>query len=76
MAAALANVGRQRPEQPVRVLSMTYKPRSYFGPRRLVAVGSEYYSVLDMTYQQLRMGLTPAELELDPVDPDAEEPVE
>ncbi|WP_287344605.1 hypothetical protein [Mesorhizobium sp.] len=44
-----------------------------FGPKRVVAVGEQYFRVLDMTYQQLRMGVTPDELELEPVDPDADE---
>ncbi|TIM14497.1 MAG: hypothetical protein E5Y67_12525 [Mesorhizobium sp.] len=74
MASTMARVGRQRPHLDMRVLTTIYGVP--FGPKRIVAVGEQYFSVLDMTYQQLLMGVTPDELELEPADPDAPEEME
>ena len=74
MATTLSNIGRQRPEQEVRVL--TTRCGVPFGPQRLVAVGNQYFRVLDQTYRQLMMGVRPDELELDEADPDEEEEFE
>lgn len=70
MASAIANIGRQRPHQEVRVLTTMYGMP--FGPKRLVAVGGQYFEVFDLTYRQLLMGVRPDELELDECDPDEE----
>jgi hypothetical protein len=67
MAATLANIGRQRPHQEVRVLN-TLCSGSVLGPRYDVCVGGEYYSVREITLQQLRLGVTPEELELSPIE--------
>lgn len=70
-ALAAALLGRQRAVQDVRILTSAYSG-SVLGARHLVAVGDQYYSVRDLTLQQLRLGVTPAELDLDPVNPDEE----
>lgn len=72
MATTLSNIGRQRPEQEVRIIC-TACSGSVLGPRYDVCVGGEYYRVREITLQQLRLGVTPAELELEPIDPDAED---
>lgn len=73
MATTLSNVGRQRAHQDVRVLT-TRCSGSVFGPSRLVCVGGEYYwAEADITYRQLVKGISPQELELWPIDPDAED---
>jgi hypothetical protein len=68
-ARALRQTGRQRPIQTVRILTKIYGDR----PRYTVAIGDNYYSVGDFTLQQLRMGITPAELGLMAVEPEDEE---
>ncbi|MDX8537041.1 hypothetical protein RFM23_05315 [Mesorhizobium abyssinicae] len=40
-----------------------------FPTRTTVLVDGEYYEVLDRTYEALKAGWTPAELELEPVNP-------
>ncbi|PAP94023.1 flagellar biosynthetic protein FliO [Mesorhizobium wenxiniae] len=70
MASTLASVGRQRPHLDMRVLTTIYGVP--FGPKRVVAVGEQYFRVLDMTYRQLLMGVTPDDLELEEIDPDEE----
>lgn len=72
MATTLANVGRQRPAQEVRVVC-TACSGSVLGPRYDVFVAGDYYRVREITLQQLRMGVTPGELELEPIDPDHED---
>jgi len=72
MATTLSNIGRQRPEQEVRVIC-TACSGSVLGPRYDVFVAGEYYTVREPTLQQLRQGVTPAELELEPIDPDQED---
>jgi len=71
MVSTLANVGRQLPHQDVRVLC-TACSGSVLGPRYDVFVAGDYYRVREITLQQLRMGVTPAELELEPIDPEEE----
>lgn len=72
MATTLARVGRQLPHQDVRVLC-TACSGSVLGPRYDVFVAGDYYRVREITLQQLRMGVSPAELELEPIDPDHED---
>lgn len=72
MAATLANIGRQRPLQDVRILC-TACSGSVLGPRYDVCVAGEYYRVREITLQQLRQGVTAAELELEPIDLDEED---
>ena len=74
MATTIANIGRQRPHQDVRVLTTLVGVP--FGPKRLVAIGDQYYRVLDQTYRQLCMGVTAEELDLDEADPDEVEDFE
>ena len=72
MATTLSNIGRQRPHQEVRVLCIACSG-SVLGPRYDVFVAGDYYRVRGITLQQLRMGVTPAELDLEPIDPDEDE---
>ena len=74
MVSTLANVGRQLPHQDVRVLTTLVGVP--FGPRRLVAIGNQYFRVLDKTYWQLVRGVTPEDLDLDEADPDESEQFE
>lgn len=70
MADTLANVGRQKPLQAVRVIA-TRCNGSVLGPSRLVFCAGDYYWLnADLTYQQLVKGMRPDELELEPSDPD------
>jgi hypothetical protein len=71
MASTMARVGRQRPHLDMRVLTTIYGVP--FGPKRVVAVGEQYFRVLDLTYRQLQMGVTPDELELEEIDPDEDQ---
>lgn len=72
MATTLANIGRQRAHQDVRVLCSAFSG-SVLGARYDVCVGGEYYRVRELTLQQLRQGVSPQELELEPIDLDAED---
>jgi hypothetical protein len=72
MAETLRNVGRQRPHQDVRVIC-TACSGSVLGPRYDVFVAGDYYRVREITLQQLRQGVTPAELELEPIDDEEED---
>jgi hypothetical protein len=72
MARTLANIGRQKPHQDVRVVWTLTDAR--FGPQRLVAVGNRYYRVNDQTYQKLLAGHTPEDMELDEAEPEEIEP--
>jgi hypothetical protein len=67
LAAALGMTTRAK--QDVHVVSSLYSG-SPFGARSIVRVDGEYYEVHDLTLNQLRRGITPAELELEPCDPD------
>lgn len=71
MASTLSRVGRQLPHQDVRVIC-TACSGSVLGPRYDVFVAGDYYRVREITLQQLRQGITPAELELEPINPDEE----
>lgn len=70
MASTLANVGRQRAPQEVRILTKEYG--GPLGPRYVVFVCGDYYRVLEPTLWQLQMGVPVAELELEIADPDAD----
>lgn len=72
MASTLSRVGRQLPHQDVRILC-TACSGSVLGPRYDVFVAGDYYRVREITLQQLRQGVTPAELELEPIDLDEDE---
>lgn len=71
-ATNLANAISGRPPQDVRVVKTTFT-NSGFSPRYVVLVGGEYYEVYGFTKRALENGFTPAELELDVYDPEAEE---
>lgn len=67
LAAALGM--KTRAKQEVRVVTSSYSG-SVFGACHIVCVDGEYYEVHDLTLSQLEMGVTPAELELEPANPD------
>ena len=69
---ANAILGKPRTEQAVRVVVSRFNG-SPLGGRYTVLVDGEYYEVGEHVLQELRNGVTPYELELEPADPERED---
>lgn len=69
---ARALLGRPRAQQTVREVSRIHSG-SPFGARIVVLVDGEYYEVGQRIFDELRSGVTPAELELETYEPEEED---
>ena len=70
-ALSFALLGRCRSTQDVHILTKRYG--GPIGPRYTVLVDHEYYDCGQHILDALLMGMSPAELEIEPSNPDAEE---